>query len=87
MDDKVHQTEEHAGYYYSEDRECAKKYGLDEDKLYYQYFVIFNGVNTVPYTYELESEGIDRDDFSSVFDSRCAIGSPDGLSIRAMIGM
>ena len=43
-------SEQNVGFYYNDDKECAKEYGLDEDK---QYAVMFNANITVPYIKEI----------------------------------
>lgn len=54
--EKYEINKQHAGFFYNDDKECAKKYGLDKDK---QYVVMFNGNNTAPYIQEVPKEGLD----------------------------
>ena len=54
--EKYEFDEEHIGFFYNNETECANKYGLDEDK---QYVVIFNDNNTAPYIQEVPEQGLD----------------------------
>ena len=44
--DRFEFSEQNVGFFYNEDKECAKKHGLDENK---QFLVMFSGGKTVPY--------------------------------------
>ena len=49
--DRYHFEQQHVGFYYTDDKECWKKFDLDENK---NYLLMLNGHNSIESHIEIE---------------------------------
>ena len=65
--------EQRVGFFYSSDKECKEKKGLDKDR---DFIVYYNGEYSIPYVIEVNDDGLDKNRLLYETTVRVVNGSP-----------